>query len=86
VNHTHGRSYPPLDGGLKTWKDQMTRLPFAMVCLSLFPTVLLSDTGGSLSCTEALEQVTALQTLRPVYKAATDVSRARGRACEQRQR
>jgi hypothetical protein len=48
----------------------MTRLRFAMMGVALFPTVLLSDTGGSLSCTEALEQVTALQTLRPVYKAA----------------
>lgn len=48
----------------------MTRLPFAMVGLALFPTVLLSDTAGSLSCAEALEQVKALQTLRPVYKPA----------------
>jgi hypothetical protein len=48
----------------------MMRFPFAMVGLALFPTALLSDTAGSLSCTEALEQVKTLQTLAPVYKLA----------------
>ena len=36
--------------------------------LVLLPTRLLSDSGGALSCSDALEQVATLKTMYPVYK------------------
>jgi hypothetical protein len=45
----------------------MMRLPFALVAMALLPGMAVADEPAS-ACVNALEQVTTLQALTPVYK------------------